>query len=372
MEKGAGYDLHGIAGEGPCEPERKSKERLKHAYTEMMRIRVMEELSEKMYRGGKIRGFCHLSVGQEAIPVGMSLALRKEDTVLGSYRCHGYALVTGLTPREIFCELVGSSEGCSKGKGGSMHLYSDRFLGGHGIVGAQAPLGLGVAFAEKYRRLEQDKDCMYKDEYKSDPEHGWTIAPWKKCNAKRVTVVVFGDGAANQGQVYESYNMASLWSLPIIFICENNKYGMGTCVSRASAADTFYDRVKFVPGIRVDGTEVFRVEEAVKFARNHALSKGPIIVEMQTYRYTGHSMTDAFTGYRTDEEVAHYEKNDCLVKTQHMLREHMGAEEVQDIRDAVVREMKKAKDEALSAARCDPEDLYTDVLLKSIHIAEKK
>lgn len=358
----ANYDLHQIGGSGPKAPGEKRCEDLERVYRQMLRIRAFEEKCAAMYKEGKIRGFCHLAVGQEGIPVGMLSVLDKADVVITSYRCHAYALLKGMSEREAFCELVGARGGCSGGRGGSMHLYWDGFLGGNGIVGAQVPLGLGAAFAENYRR-NLENPCPGRGT-EDDRAHDWAIAPWKKLNCRSVSVAIFGDGAANQGQVFESYNMAKLWNLPIIFVCENNMYGMGTGVNRASGSASFYDRVSFIPGVRVDGTDVFSVEEAFAFAREHALTKGPLVVEVLTYRYSGHSMTDSCTSYRMQKEVSEREEHDCIKRIRARLQPHLGAGQLDEIDRQTRLDVDAAAEEAERSARCAPSMLYENVLLK--------
>ncbi len=247
------------------------------SYREMLLIRRFEEKAGQLYGMGLIGGFCHLYIGQEAVVIGTLLAAKEGDQVITSYRDHGHMLAVGMSPRGVMAELTGRRGGFSKGKGGSMHMFSKEknFYGGHGIVGAQVPIGSGLAFSNQY--LGKDN----------------------------VTLVYFGDGAANQGQVYESFNMASLWKLPVIYIIENNQYAMGTSVARASAETDFSRRgLSFeIPGIVVDGMDVRAVkgaaDEAISWARS---GKGPIILDMQTYRYRGHSMSDP-AKYRSKEEV---------------------------------------------------------------------
>jgi pyruvate dehydrogenase E1 component alpha subunit len=246
-------------------------------YEDMLLIRRFEEKAGQLYGMGLIGGFCHLYIGQEAVVVGMQAALQPGDQVITAYRDHGHMLATGMDPKGVMAELTGRAVGYSKGKGGSMHMFSreKNFFGGHGIVGAQVPIGTGLAFANKYR------------------ENG------------AVTLTYFGDGAANQGQVYESFNMAQLWRLPVVYIIENNRYAMGTSVERSSAQAELYKRgASFnIPGEEVDGMDVDGVfaagKKAVQWARS---GKGPIILEMKTYRYRGHSMSDP-AKYRTREEV---------------------------------------------------------------------
>jgi pyruvate dehydrogenase E1 component alpha subunit len=237
------------------------------AYRDMLLIRRFEEKAGQMYGMGLIGGFCHLYIGQEAVVVGMQLALTPGDQVITGYRDHGHMLACGMDPKGVMAELTGRRDGYSKGKGGSMHMFSVEkgFYGGHGIVGAQVSLGTGIAFANRYR------------------------------NNGKVCLTYFGDGAANQGQVYESFNMAELWKLPVVYVIENNRYAMGTAVTRASAQTDFSKRgLSFnIPGHQVDGMDVRAVkaagDKAVKWCRD---GNGPIILEMMTYRYRGHSMSD--------------------------------------------------------------------------------
>jgi len=254
-----------------------SSEELLKFYREMLLIRRFEERVGQMYGMGLIGGFLHLYVGQEAVVVGVENAITRDDPMITSYRCHGHMLARGEDPKKVLAELTGSIEGVSKGKGGSMHMFAPKngFFGGHGIVGAQVPIGTGMALALKYR------------------------------SSSSVCFTFFGDGAANQGQVYESYNMAALWSLPIVYVIENNQYGMGTSTVRASAQTEFFRHGEGlgIPGIQCDGMDVLAViaatREAASFVR---AGNGPMIVEMNTYRYRGHSISDP-AKYRPKEEV---------------------------------------------------------------------
>src|SRR5277367_5534954 len=246
-------------------------------YRDMLLIRRFEERAGQMYGMGLIGGFCHLYIGQEAVVVGMQAALEEGDTIITSYRDHGHMLACGMDPKGVMAELTGRRGGYSHGKGGSMHMFSreKNFFGGHGIVGASVPIGTGLAFSHRYRG------------------DGF------------ISVCYFGDGAINQGQVAESFNMASLWKLPIVYVIENNRYGMGTSISRASArTDLFHRGIAYgIPGEQVDGMDVAAVFEAAQAATEHARSgQGPIILEMLTYRYRGHSMSDP-AKYRTRDEV---------------------------------------------------------------------
>ena len=317
-----------------------SKEQELSAYRTMLTIRRFEEKAGQMYGMGLIGGFCHLYIGQEAVVVGMQMVLKPGDQVITGYRDHGHMIATGMDPKGVMAELTGRAHGYSKGKGGSMHMFSVEkgFYGGHGIVGAQVPLGTGLAFANRYR------------------DNG------------NVSLAYFGDGAANQGQVYESFNMASLWKLPVIYIIENNRYAMGTSVLRASAETDFSKRgISFnIPGIQVDGMDVRAVnaagEEAAAWARS---GKGPMILEMQTYRYRGHSMSDP-AKYRSKDEVQKMRSDhDPIEQVKHRLIENGWSTEDdlkkidKDVRDIVA----DAADFAQSDPEPDPSELYTDILL---------
>ncbi|MFG1188489.1 pyruvate dehydrogenase (acetyl-transferring) E1 component subunit alpha [Xanthobacter flavus] len=323
----------------PSGPVPFTKDQDLEAYREMLLIRRFEEKAGQMYGMGLIGGFCHLYIGQEAVVVGMQMAMKPGDQVITGYRDHGHMLSTGMDAKGVMAELTGRRGGLSKGKGGSMHMFSieKQFFGGHGIVGAQVSLGTGLAFADRYR------------------ENG------------NVSVTYFGDGAANQGQVYESFNMAELWKLPVVYVIENNKYAMGTAVSRASAQQDFSKRgTSFnILGEQVDGMDVQAVkaagERALAFARE---GNGPYILEMQTYRYRGHSMSDP-AKYRSKEEVQKMRtEHDPIeqVRTR-LLDGHKVTEDDLKKIDADVREIVNA---AADFASSDPEpdvaELYTDIL----------
>ncbi len=312
-----------------------------HAYREMLLIRRFEEKAGQMYGMGLIGGFCHLYIGQEAVVVGMQMASKEGDQVITGYRDHGHMLACGMESRGVMAELTGRQGGYSRGKGGSMHMFSreKNFYGGHGIVGAQVSLGTGLGFANWYR------------------EDG------------RVSMAYFGDGAANQGQVYESFNMAQLWKLPVVFVIENNRYAMGTAVSRASAQTDFSRRgVSFgIPGEQVDGMDVRAVRDAATRAIEHSRSgQGPYILEMQTYRYRGHSMSDP-AKYRSKDEVQRMrEEHDPIEQVRGRLTREfkVGEDELKAI-DAKVREI---VNDAAEFATHDPEpdvsELFTDILLE--------
>jgi pyruvate dehydrogenase E1 component alpha subunit len=311
-----------------------------HAYREMLLIRRFEEKAGQMYGMGLIGGFCHLYIGQEAVVVGMQMAAKEGDQIITGYRDHGHMLVCGMDPKGVMAELTGRRGGLSKGKGGSMHMFSKEkhFYGGHGIVGAQVSLGTGLAFANHYR------------------------------GNGNVSMVYFGDGAANQGQVYESFNMAELWKLPAVYIIENNRYAMGTAVSRASAQADFSKRgISFnIPGEQVDGMDV----RAVKAAGAKALAwcregNGPYILEMQTYRYRGHSMSDP-AKYRSKEEVQKMrEEHDPIEQVRgRLLREKFATEDELKAIDAKVRAIvAEAAEFATNDPEPDPSELWTDILV---------
>ncbi|KAK7517279.1 dehydrogenase E1 component-domain-containing protein [Phyllosticta citriasiana] len=251
-----------------------SKKELKQMYYDMIATRRMEMAADRLYKEKKIRGFCHLSTGQEAVATGMEHAVTKADKIITAYRCHGYAYMRGGTVKSIIGELLGRREGIAYGKGGSMHMFAPGFFGGNGIVGAQVPVGAGLGFAEKYM------------------------------GTKNVSIALYGDGASNQGQVFEAFNMAKLWNLPVIFGCENNKYGMGTSAARSSALTDYYKRGQYIPGLKINGMDVLAVKAAVQFGKEWCTAgNGPLVYEFVTYRYGGHSMSDPGTTYRTREEI---------------------------------------------------------------------
>lgn len=314
---------------------------LRGFYHDMLQIRRFEEKAGQMYGMGLIGGFCHLYIGQEAVVVGMEAALNEQDSVITTYRDHGHMLACGMDPKGVMAELTGREGGYSRGKGGSMHMFSKEknFYGGHGIVGANLPLGTGIAFAHKYK--EDGGVCL----------------------------TYFGDGAANQGQVYESFNMASLWDLPVIYIIENNRYGMGTSIERASASVNFVDRAEAYnfPGMQVDGMDVIKVHEAAEEALAHVRAgKGPYMLEMQTYRYRGHSMSDP-AKYRTKEEVQKMRTEKDPIETLKETLISLGHADEESLKamDKEVREkVNAAADFAQESPEPDPSELYTDILIE--------
>jgi pyruvate dehydrogenase E1 component alpha subunit len=318
-----------------------SPEQELQAFRQMLLIRRFEEKAGQLYGMGHIGGFCHLYTGQEAVVVGMMLARGEGDQIITAYRDHGHALSSGMEPRRIMAELTGRRHGYAKGKGGSMHMVSveKNFFGGHGIVGTPAPLGTGLAFANKYRGND------------------------------RVALAFFGEGAANQGQVYESFNMASLWKLPVVYIIENNHYAMGTAVERGSAlAEELYNRgsVYGTPGEQVDGMDVAAVkaagERAVAWARS---GKGPMILEMLTYRYRGHSMSDP-AKYRSREEVQNIREHQDPIELVRKRIIEAGAASEDELKE-IDREIRAVVNEAAEFAIHDPEpepsELTTDIVV---------
>ena len=318
-----------------------SKEQLLHLYEQMLLIRRFEERAGQLYGLGLIGGFCHLYIGQEAVAIGLQSALDGDkDSVITGYRDHGHMLAYGIDPKVIMAELTGREAGISKGKGGSMHMFSTehKFYGGHGIVGAQVALGGGLALAHQY-----------------NDDGGLCLA-------------YFGDGAANQGQVYETMNMAALWKLPIVFVVENNQYAMGTAVGRSSAETEFHRRgTAFrIPGMDVNGMDVLEVRQAAEIAVKHARGgKGPVLMECNTYRYRGHSMSDP-AKYRTREEVQDIrEHKDPIEGIKKVLLENGSTE---DELKAIDKDIRKTVTEAADFAENSPEpeasELYTDVLVE--------
>jgi pyruvate dehydrogenase E1 component alpha subunit len=312
-----------------------SKDEVLDAYRQMVVIRRMEMAADALYKAKLIRGFCHLATGQEAVPVGMEMAITKQDVIITAYRCHGYAYMRGGSVASILSELTGRRTGITKGKGGSMHMFAPNFYGGNGIVGAQVPVGAGLAFTQKYT------------------------------GQKACTFTLYGDGAANQGQVFEAFNMASLWQLPVIFVCENNMYGMGTSAKRSSASTEYFKRAGYIPGLKVNGMNILAVRQACSFAREWTLQgQGPFLMEMVTYRYGGHSMSDPGTTYRTREEIQHMRsRNDPITGLKEIILEHNLADEL--TLKQIEKQVKSEIDEAVKEAKESPEpdvgELFTDI-----------
>ncbi|MBK7408218.1 MAG: pyruvate dehydrogenase (acetyl-transferring) E1 component subunit alpha [Saprospirales bacterium] len=312
-----------------------SKEQYLQWYELMLRIRRFEERALVLYGQQKIRGFCHVYIGQEAITAGMESALTKEDAIVTAYRQHGTAIGRGITPKSAMAELYGKITGCNKGKGGSMHFFSreNRYFGGNGIVGAQIPIGTGIAFAEKYR------------------------------GTQNLCVTMFGDGAARQGALHESFNMAMNWKLPVLYICENNHYAMGTSVERTSNVTDLYKLgyAYDMPSEPVDGMHPEAVHDAITKAAAHIRSgKGPYFLEIKTYRYKGHSVSDP-ASYRSKEELNTYKELDPLHSVEKTLLDHFKAQaQVNAIKESVKLEIDEAVVFAEESPYPDPSELFTD------------
>jgi pyruvate dehydrogenase E1 component alpha subunit len=332
-------EVHASPTVAAPKPANFTKEQELAGYRSMLEIRRFEERAGQLYGMGFIGGFCHLYIGQEAVVVGMQMCLKEGDQVITGYRDHGHMLACGMSPRGVMAELTGRRNGLSRGKGGSMHMFSKEknFYGGHGIVGGQVSLGAGLAFANRYRGNDN------------------------------VALSYFGDGAANQGQVFESFNMASLWKLPVIFIIENNRYAMGTSVDRSSAQTNFASRGSafMIPGMQVDGMDVRAVQAAGEIAVKHCREgHGPFILEMMTYRYRGHSMSDP-AKYRTKDEVTKMRtERDPIEQVRERLLEKAWATE--DDLKAMEKDIRDVVADAAEYAQNDPEpdasELMTDIL----------
>ncbi|XP_037936062.1 pyruvate dehydrogenase E1 component subunit alpha, mitochondrial-like isoform X2 [Teleopsis dalmanni] len=332
------FKLHRL-DQGPETSVTITKDEALKYYEQMVMIRRIETAAGNLYKEKIIRGFCHLYSGQEACAVGMKAAMRDVDNIISAYRVHGWTYLMGISPLGVLAELTGRVNGCSLGKGGSMHMYAPNFYGGNGIVGAQVPLGTGVALA-----------CQYKG------NGGMCLS-------------LYGDGAANQGQVFEAYNMASLWKLPCIFVCENNNYGMGTSSERASMNTDYYTRGDVIPGIWVDGMDVLAVRSATEFAIDYVNKHGPLVMETNTYRYSGHSMSDPGTSYRTREEIQEVrQKRDPITSFKELCIE-LGLLNTDEIK-AIDTKVRQEVEEANSIARGDKElpvsGLWTDVYSQNL------
>jgi len=329
-------------------------------YYDMVAVRRMEMAADRLYKEKKIRGFCHLSTGQEAVAVGIEHAIAKTDHLITAYRCHGFALMRGGTVRSIIGELLGRREGIAHGKGGSMHMFSTGFYGGNGIVGAQVPVGAGIAFANHYEGKEA------------------------------VTLALYGDGASNQGQVFEAFNMAKLWNLPIIFGCEStcqcppqfrprpvanihltpdNKYGMGTAAARAAALTDYYKRGQYIPGLKINGMDVLAVKAAVAYGKQYCLTNStPLVYEYVTYRYGGHSMSDPGTTYRTREEIQRMRStNDPIAGLKQKIVD-WGVCSEEELK-GIDKEARQHVDEEVAAAEAmEPPPATEDVLFEDVYV----
>lgn len=315
-----------------------SKSQLIQAFEDMLLVRRFEEKCGQLYGMGKIAGFCHLYIGQEAVIIGNKYAMKEGDSTVTSYRDHGHIIASGIDPKEVLAELMGRATGCSKGKGGSMHMFNipGKFYGGHGIVGAQVPIGTGIALADQYN------------------------------NTGNVSFTFLGDGAVHQGQVYESFNMASLWKLPVVYVIENNEYAMGTSVERSTVVTDLHKKgISFgIPGFAADGMDIHSMYSAMKSAADYAReSNGPVIIEAKTYRYRGHSMSDP-AKYRTRDEVDEFRQNrdpiDSLKKE--LLDKGYAAEKsLKEIEQKIKATIQDVVEFSENSPEPDPSELYTDI-----------
>eukprot|EP00030_Apusomonadida_sp_AF-17_P004658 a511528_83.p2 GENE.a511528_83~~a511528_83.p2 ORF type:complete len:398 (+),score=201.73 a511528_83:33-1196(+) len=304
-------------------------------FREMTHYRRLELTAEAAYKEKLIRGFCHLAIGQEAVCAGLEASLTKEDLVITAYRDHNNMQARGASDVAVFAELFGRQAGCSRGKGGSMHMYLPNFFGGNGIVGAQIPLGAGLALALKHK------------------------------GKRNVAHVMYGDGASNQGQVFEAFNMAKLWKLPAIFICENNKYGMGTSAERAAANTKYYTRGDYIPGLLIDGMDVLAVKQGASWAKEWVLkNECPMVLELSTYRYRGHSMSDPGVSYRSRDEIkAMQDKSDCIENLRSKIVANAIAtdDDLKKIEKDVRKQVEAARDEALKSPELPASELITNI-----------
>lgn len=314
------------------------KDELLKMYKDMQTMRRMEMAADALYKAKLIRGFCHLAIGQEAVSVGLEYGIKPEDRVITAYRCHPFAVMRGGTIKGVIAELLGRQAGMSHGKGGSMHIFTPSFFGGNGIVGAQVPIGAGIAFAQKY------------------------------LGKNTATFALYGDGASNQGQVFEAFNMAKLWGLPAVFVCENNKYGMGTSAERSSSNTEYFTRGDKIPGIQVNGMDIIASKHAVQYARKWVTEgNGPLLMEFVTYRYGGHSMSDPGTTYRTREEVQRMRSTQDPIRGLQRYIEEWGLATEQELKQ-LDKDAKAEVDQAVEEAKQSPEplakDLWTDIYYK--------
>ncbi|KZO99466.1 mitochondrial pyruvate dehydrogenase E1 component beta subunit [Calocera viscosa TUFC12733] len=330
--------FHGFKTDIPSLEVEVTKDLLLDLYHKMSSMRRMEMAADQLYKSKLIRGFCHLAIGQEAVSVGLESGITWDDLVITAYRCHPYAVLRGGTIKGVIAELLGRQGGMSHGKGGSMHIFTPRFFGGNGIVGAQVPVGAGIALAQKY------------------------------LGHKKATFALYGDGASNQGQVFESFNMAKLYNLPCVFVCENNKYGMGTSAERSSANTQYFTRGDYIPGLQVNGMDIIAVHQAVKWARDWVLNdKGPLLLEFVTYRYGGHSMSDPGTTYRTREEIQQMRSTQDPIRGLQRYLEEWGVateDELKELDKNARDEVNEAVEEAKLSPEPEAKDLWTDIYYK--------
>ncbi|KAG0707848.1 dehydrogenase E1 component-domain-containing protein [Suillus ampliporus] len=313
------------------------KDELLKMYKDMQTMRRMEMAADALYKAKLIRGFCHLAIGQEAVSVGLEYGIKPEDRVITAYRCHPFAVMRGGTIKGVIAELLGRQDGMSHGKGGSMHIFTPSFFGGNGIVGAQVPVGAGIATA---------------------------------------TFALYGDGASNQGQVFEAFNMAKLWGLPAVFVCENNKYGMGTSAERSSSNTEYFTRGDKIPGLQVNGMDIIASRHAVQYARKWVTEgNGPLLMEFVTYRYGGHSMSDPGTTYRTREEVQRMRSTQDPIRGLQRYIEEWGLASEQELKQ-LDKDAKAEVDQAVEEAKQSPEpvakDLWTDIYYKGTEPASMR
>lgn len=335
----APVDTFNLEGRKIATETETNKEELLHYFKELTTMRRMEIVLDNLYKAREIRGFCHLYDGQESICLGIEEAVTFEDCLITAYRDHCQAYARGDTVHQVIAELMGKRTGSTKGKGGSMHFYRKKtnFYGGHGIVGAQTALGTGLAFSLKYK------------------------------NQPNVSITMYGDGAANQGQLFEAANMAALWKLPCIYVCENNNYAMGTSTARGAASTDYYKRLAPVPGIRFEANNVFAVREVTKFAKEYAIKEGPICLEMKTYRYHGHSMSDPGVTYRNKQEIDDYRKNkDPISFVKNIILEHKCAteDELKDIDRKIKKDIEDTVEQVRKDAYPDADDLVKDIYIE--------
>jgi pyruvate dehydrogenase E1 component alpha subunit len=334
------YDAHNLEKFNLPKEVETNREELLKIYHLMSQMRRLEVSCDGLYKNQEIRGFCHLYDGQEAVLAGIESSLTYEDCLITAYRAHCHSLTRGDSPFMIISELMGKSTGSAKGKGGSMHMYrpKNNFYGGNGIVGAQTSVGTGLAYALKYS------------------------------GKKNVSVTMYGDGAANQGQLFEACNMAALWKLPVIYVCENNEYAMGTSRHRGSAFPFFHKRFPYIPGIKLEGHNFFHMKAGATFAKQYAIENGPIFIEAKTYRYHGHSMSDPGISYRSREEVAEVRKNrDPISFLKNFILEHKAAteDELKKIDADTKAEAEVAIEQARKAPLPDEKELISDVYINN-------
>ena len=313
-------------------------------YKYMLEINTMEKHLEKEYANKKIRGFCHLSIGQECLYAVLK-KLIKDDLLISSYRCHAAGYAAGIEIKEIICENIGTRQGNCRGKGGSMHLYNHKFFGGHGIVGSQVPLGAGLAFALKYKSYQKEKQLNNEETGRDN---------FINCKTKDVVFVIYGDGASNQGQIYETFNMAKIYNLPIVFIVENNKYGMYTPVESVSVDDCFYKRGYLIPWIRVSDINIDDLYSSIIYSRKYAISQGPIIIQVDTHRICGHSTLDNDQSYRNNDDL---NDDDSLKTLEKILMRH----DVDKVKEMIADNFNRMLSEIDSKDTLSEQDLFTDL-----------